>query len=73
MSKSLKLDIVSAEEFIFSGTVSAVFVTGQGGELGIYPGHTQLLTTIKPGQIRFIENEEERVFYVSGGFLEVQP
>jgi F-type H+-transporting ATPase subunit epsilon len=75
MTKTMQLDIVSAEQLLYSGEVSAVFVTGGDGELGIYPGHLQLLSSIKPGQIRFIhpETHEEDVFYVSGGFIEVQP
>jgi F-type H+-transporting ATPase subunit epsilon len=71
---SLRLDIVSAEKQIFSGEVAMVFVTGEMGELGIAPGHTQLLTVIRPGYVRAIlSNQEEEVFYVSGGMLEVQP
>lgn len=69
----MQLDIVSAEVALFSGEVEAVFVSGADGELGIYPGHLQLLTTIKPGQIRYLQNNQEEVFYVSGGILEVQP
>lgn len=71
---TLRLDIVSAEKQIFSGEVTMVFVTGEMGELGIAPGHSQLLTTLKPGSIRTIlPNQEEEIFYVSGGMLEVQP
>jgi F-type H+-transporting ATPase subunit epsilon len=70
----LRLDIVSAEKQIFSGDVEMVFVTGEMGELGIAPGHSQLLTTIRPGFVRVIlPNKQEEVFYVSGGMLEVQP
>lgn len=71
---NLRLDIVSAEKQIFSGIVDMVFVTGEMGELGIAPGHSQLLTTLKPGYVRTImpDNNEE-VFYISGGLLEVQP
>lgn len=71
---TLRLDIVSAEKEIFSGEVQMVFVTGEMGELGIAPGHSQLLTTLKPGYVRAILlNKEEEVFYISGGMLEVQP
>lgn len=71
---TLRLDIVSAEKQIFSGDVEMVFVTGEMGELGIAPGHSQLLTTLKPGYVRAILlNKEEEVFYISGGMLEVQP
>ncbi|HLB41722.1 MAG TPA: F0F1 ATP synthase subunit epsilon [Gammaproteobacteria bacterium] len=73
-TSSLRLDIVSAEKQIFSGEVEMVFVTGEMGELGIAPGHSQLLTTLKPGTVRAILiNKEEEVFYISGGMLEVQP
>lgn len=68
------LDIVSAEKQIFSGEVEMVFVTGEMGELGIAPGHSQLLTTLRPGYVRALfKNKEEEVFYISGGMLEVQP
>jgi F-type H+-transporting ATPase subunit epsilon len=69
----MHLDIVSLEETIYSGRVEALFVTGTVGELGIYPGHAQLLTSIKPGEIRLQVKNEETVYYVSGGMLEVQP
>jgi len=71
---TLRLDIVSAAQAIFSGEVSMVFVTGKIGELGIAPGHSPLLTMIKPGNIRVVfPSQEEDVFYVKGGMLEVQP
>lgn len=71
---TLRLDIVSAEKEIFSGEVTMVFVTGEMGELGIAPGHSQLLTSLRPGYVRVImPNKDEEVFYVSGGMLEVQP
>jgi len=74
---TMRLDIVSAEKEIFSGEVEAVYVTGEMGELGIKPGHSQLLTTIRPGYVKAIiagrQEGEEEVFYVSGGMLEVQP
>lgn len=71
---TLRLDIVSAEKQIFSGEVKAVLVTGEEGELGIEPGHSQLLTYLKPGHIHAIlPNGNEELFYVSGGILEVQP
>src|SRR3990167_7957090 len=73
-TSSLRLDIVSAEKQIFSGEVSMVFVTGEMGELGIAPGHSQLLTTLRPGYVRAIlTTHQEEVFYISGGMLEVQP
>jgi F-type H+-transporting ATPase subunit epsilon len=68
------LDVVSAEESLFSGRVSHLQVSGQEGELGIMPGHTPLLTPIKPGMVKMVKQHgEEEVFYISGGFLEVQP
>lgn len=74
---TLRLDIVSAEKEIFSGEVSGTFVTGEMGELGIFPGHSQLLTTLRPGYVRAMlpgkSEEEAEVFYISGGMLEVQP
>ena len=72
--KTMQLDIVSAEAAIFGGVVRVVIVSGRVGELGIYPGHTALLTALKPGQVcATLENGEEEVFYISGGMLEVQP
>ena len=74
MAQSIHVDIVSAEGQMFSGEASIVFVPGSQGELGIYPRHAPLLTTLKPGEVRVqTEGEEEQVFYVGGGVLEVQP
>jgi len=76
MSKAMTthLDVVSAEESLFSGRVSHLQVSGQEGELGVMPGHTPLLTPIKPGMVRMVKQHGgEEVFYISGGFLEVQP
>jgi F-type H+-transporting ATPase subunit epsilon len=71
---TLRLDIVSAEKQIFSGEAEVVFVTGEVGELGIAPGHSQLLTTLKPGYVRAVlPDKSEEVFYISSGMLEVQP
>lgn len=74
-SATLRLDIVSAEQETFSGSVEMVIVTGAAGELGIMPGHAPLLTKIRSeGEIRAIfPNKEEEIFYVKGGMLEVQP
>jgi F-type H+-transporting ATPase subunit epsilon len=67
-------DIVSAEGEIFSGLVELVIAHGNLGDMGIAPGHAPLLTDLKPGPIRLIkQGGEEEVFYISGGFLEVQP
>jgi F-type H+-transporting ATPase subunit epsilon len=73
-AKVMKLDIVSAETSLFSGKVQRLVVTGSIGELGIHPGHTPLLTSLKPGQIyAVLEDGSEETFYMSGGMLEVQP
>ena len=70
----INVTIVSAEQRIYDGKALMVVASGELGELGIPFGHTQLLTALKPGQIRLIqENKDEDVFYVSGGYLEVQP
>lgn len=72
--KTLELDIVSAEASLFHGKVRFVSVTGIGGELGIYPDHSPLLTALKPGKVyAILEDGAEEVFYISGGMLEVQP
>jgi F-type H+-transporting ATPase subunit epsilon len=74
MTAILRLDIVSAEQAIFSGEVEMVFATGEMGELGIAPGHTPLITALKAGNIRaLLPSKEEEIFYVKGGLLEVQP
>jgi F-type H+-transporting ATPase subunit epsilon len=71
---TLHVDVVSAEESIFSGEAEFVVLPGEAGELGIYPRHTPLITRIKPGAVRIRKpgGEEEFVF-VAGGILEVQP
>ena len=74
MANTMELDIVSAEASLFSGQVQRLEVTGSMGESGIHPGHTPLLTSLKPGQIfATLEDGSEHVFYMSGGILEVQP
>ncbi len=74
MASKIHIDIVSAEEEIFSGEASMVFAPGEMGELGIAPQHTPLMTRLKPGAVRVqTEGAEELSFYVSGGMLEVQP
>lgn len=74
MGISVHCDIVSAEEEIFSGRVEMVIAAGIEGDLGVAPGHAPLLSALKPGPIRVIkQGGEEEVFYVSGGYLEVQP
>ena len=74
MAMTVHCDIVSAEEAIFSGLVELVVAHGSLGDLGIAPGHAQLLTELKPGPVRVVvQGGEEQIYYVSGGFLEVQP
>ncbi len=73
-TNSILLDIVSAEEAVFSGQVKSIVVTGSQGELGIHPGHSALITPIKPGQVvANFEEGEPVVFFIAGGILEVQP
>ncbi|MCW8827047.1 MAG: F0F1 ATP synthase subunit epsilon [Gammaproteobacteria bacterium] len=74
MSMTMHVNIVSAEEEIFSGTVEQVHAPAVMGEVGIYPRHTQMLTRLKPGEVRIIrEGGEEEFYFISGGILEVQP
>ena len=74
MAMTVHCDIVSAEEELFSGLVEFVSVTGSLGDLGISPGHAPLLSELVPGPVELRkQGGEEDVFYISGGFLEVQP
>jgi len=72
---TLQVDVVSAEESIFSGEAKFVALPGDMGELGIYPRHTPLITRIRPGAVRIqrADNGEEELVFVAGGILEVQP
>jgi F-type H+-transporting ATPase subunit epsilon len=72
---TIHVDVVSAEESIFSGEAKFVALPGEMGELGIYPRHTPLITRIKPGAVRIerADNGEEEFVFVAGGILEVQP
>ena len=71
---TIQVDIVSAEQEIWSGKGTMVFAPGEIGELGIAPGHTPLITRLNPGDVRVIkEDGEEEFIFVSGGILEVQP
>lgn len=72
---TVHVDVVSAEELIFSGLAESVVIPGIMGELGIYPRHAPLLTRIKPGSVRIKrpDQADEELIYVSGGMLEVQP
>jgi F-type H+-transporting ATPase subunit epsilon len=70
----MHVNIVSAEQEIFSGTAEQVIAPAKMGEVGIYPRHTQLLTQLKPGEVRVVkQGGEEEFFFVSGGMLEIQP
>jgi F-type H+-transporting ATPase subunit epsilon len=71
---TIHVDVVSAEESIFSGEARFVAVPGESGELGIYPRHTPLITRVKAGSVRIqkVDGSEEFVF-VAGGIIEVQP
>ena len=75
MANTIHVDVVSAEEQIYSGEAEFVVLPGMAGELGIYPRHTPLLTEIKPGAVRMkLPNiDREELVFVQGGFLEVQP
>lgn len=74
MGISVHCDIVSAEKSIFSGLVELVVAAGTMGDLGIAPGHAPLMTSLSPGPVRLIkQGGEEEVFFVTGGYMEVQP
>ena len=71
---TIHVDVVSAEESIFSGEAEFVVLPGEAGELGIYPRHTPLITRIRPGAVRIQKpGGEEELVFVAGGILEVQP
>lgn len=71
---TIQVEIVSAEEEIWSGEGTMVYAPGSSGELGIAPRHTPLITQLKPGDVRVeMENGEQQFFFISGGLLEVQP
>jgi len=75
MANTIHVDVVSAEEQIFSGDAEFVVLPGEAGELGIYPRHTPLITRIKPGSVRIKMpgESDEQLIFVAGGILEVQP
>lgn len=74
MAMTVHCDIVSAEEELFSGLVEMVVAHGNMGDIGVLPGHAPLLTDLKPGPVRVIkQGGEQEVYYISGGFIEVQP
>jgi F-type H+-transporting ATPase subunit epsilon len=71
---TMQVDVVSAEEQIFSGQAKFVALPGEAGELGILPGHTPLITRIRPGAVRIeVEGGEDEFVFVAGGILEIQP
>lgn len=74
MAMTMHVNIVSAENEIYSGTVTQVFAPAEMGEVGIMPRHAPMLSTLKAGVVRVISQEgEEQTFFVSGGILEIQP
>jgi len=75
MANTIHIDVVSAEESIYSGEAEFVVLPGEAGELGIYPRHVPLITRIKPGAVRIkpAGGGEEELIFVQGGILEVQP
>ncbi len=71
---TLHVDVVSAEESIFTGEAKFVVLPGESGELGILPGHTPLISRIRPGTVKIVRTDEgEENIFVAGGILEVQP
>ncbi len=70
---AIHVNIVSAEGAIFSGEADMVFAPARAGEVGIAPRHAPLITTLKPGSVRVQTSEGEKLFYVTGGILEIQP
>ena len=75
MAATIHVDVVSAEESIFSGEAEFVVLPGEAGELGIYPRHTPLITRIKPGAVRIVPagGGDEQLIFVNGGIIEIQP
>ncbi|XOV80023.1 MAG: F0F1 ATP synthase subunit epsilon [Aestuariibacter sp.] len=74
MAMTTHLDVVSAEQSIFSGRVESIQVTGSEGELGIHPGHAPLITALRPGMVRLVKQHgHEELIYINGGLLEIQP
>jgi F-type H+-transporting ATPase subunit epsilon len=73
-TNTLQIDVVSPEGAVYSGKAAMVFIKGQEGELGIKPGHAQLLTKVAPGSMRIQHADgKEDVLFVAGGILEIQP
>ena len=73
MAMTMHLDVVSAEESIFSGVVQELLAPGTMGDLGILPGHSQLISTLKAGELKYKTDDGESLLFVAGGVMEVQP
>ncbi len=73
MAMTMHLDVVSAEESIFSGVVQELLAPGTLGDLGILPGHSQLISTLKAGELKYKTDDGESLLFVAGGVIEVQP
>ena len=73
MAMTMQLDVVSAEESIFSGAVQELLAPGTMGDLGIMPRHSQLITTLKAGELKYKTDDGEVSLFVAGGVMEVQP
>jgi len=73
MATTMQLEVVSAEESLFSGEVTEVLAPGEMGDLGIMPRHSQLISTLKAGELRYTTDEGQVSLFVAGGIMEVQP
>ena len=73
MAMTMQLDVVSAEESIFSGLVEEILAPGAMGDLGVMARHSQLITTLKAGELRYKTNDGATSLFVAGGIMEVQP
>ena len=73
MAMTMQLDVVSAEESLFSGAVQELVAPGSMGDLGIMPRHSQLITTLKAGELKYKTDDGEVSLFVAGGVMEVQP
>ncbi|MFZ1342288.1 F0F1 ATP synthase subunit epsilon [Thiothrix eikelboomii] len=73
MASTIQLDVVTAEQKLFSGAVEKVIAPGSMGDLGIYPKHTQLISKLRAGELKYTTAEGTTSLFVSGGVLEVQP
>lgn len=74
MALRIHVDVVSAERLIFTGQAEQLYIRGELGELGIFPRHSPLMTSIRPGLLRLVlSDEQQESFFVSSGYLEVQP